>query len=97
MLCKFLRDHRSVNTDALSIYIHTFPDGREVEAKLYPIEYLGDFLKLLTEDWLPNKAAGYFKTRDPLALLALDKILLIGHVKPAPVKPANKPMFRRKA
>lgn len=82
MLCKFLRDHRAVDTNALPVYIHTFPDGREVEANLYPVDYLGDFLKLLAEDWFPNKAVEYFKKRDPDALAALDKMLLIENSAP---------------
>lgn len=97
MLCKHLREKLGINTDALPTYTHTFPDGREVDAKLYPVEFLGVFRVLLAEVWLPEKAALYFKSRDPAALAVLDKILLIGHVKPTPSKPANKPMFRKKA
>ena len=97
MLCKFLRDERGVDTSQLPTYTHTFPDGREVDANLYPVEYLGDFLKLLTEEWFPFKAAGYFKTRDPLALGALDKILLLTATPPKALASANKPKFKKKA
>ena len=97
MLCKHLRDKLGVNTDELPTYSHAFPDGREVDAKLYPLTYLGEFRVLLAEVWFPEKAAAYFKPRDPAALAALDRILLIGHVKPIPAKPANKAMFKKKA
>lgn len=97
MLCKHLRDKLNIDTDALPTYRHTFPDGREVDAKLYPVQYLGDFRVILSEIWMTQKAEAYFKERDPLALAALDKILLLGSVKPTPALPANKAKFKRKA
>lgn len=96
MLCKFLRDKKGVNTDDLPVYEHEFPDGRVVEAKLYPIEHLGDFQKLLAEEWFPKHAPKYFKDRDPTALAALDKVMLIGYVKPTPKSAANKKLFWKK-
>lgn len=96
MLCKFLRDKLNIDTDSLPTYVHTFPDGREVDAKLYPLTHLGEF-RMLLADWLVAKAAAYFKPRDPTALLALDKMLLIGNAKPTPAKPANKANYKKKA
>lgn len=97
MLCKFLREKKGIDTNSLPVYVHTFPDGREVEAKLYPVEFLGDFVKLLTEVWLAHKALAYFKERDPSALEALDKMMLIGHVQPTKTLAANKKMYKKKA
>lgn len=96
MLCKHLREKHGVDTDALPQYRHTFPDGREVNANLYPVAYLGEFMKLLSEEWFPKQAAEYFRKRDPAALAALDRIMLIGYVKPAERLSANKPRYRRK-
>lgn len=96
MLCKFLRDKMNIDTDNLPTYVHTFPDGRAVDAKLYPLTHLGEF-RVLLADWLVAKAAAYFKPRDPTALLALDKMLLIGNAKPTPAKPANKASYKKKA
>jgi hypothetical protein len=95
MFCKHLREKMQIDTDTLPTYTHSFPDGREVEAKLYPVDLLGVFRTLLAEDWLPYKAAKYFKTRDAAAALALDKILMITHVKPTVA--TNKPVFRKRA
>lgn len=83
MLCKHLREKHGIDTNALEKYTHTFPDGREVQANLYPVEYLGDFATLMAKMWMPTKAVEYFKKRDPLALHALDKMLLLSEsVKP---------------
>lgn len=97
MLCQHLRDKHGVNTNALPTYKHEFPDGRVVDAKLYPVKYLGDFRVLLSEIWMTQKAAIYFKDRDPMALAALDKILLIGGTVGKPTLPANKSTFIKKA
>lgn len=96
MLCKFLREKRGIDTDTLPVYLHEFPDGRIVEAKLYPVEHLGDFQRLLAEEWFPKCAADYFKSRDPAALAALDKLMLIGYAKPTSKAAANKRVFFKK-
>jgi len=75
-LCKHLRDKLGVDTDALPVYLHRFPDGRTVEAKLYPDNLLAEFRKIIREEWLPKKASQYFTERDPVALTFLDRVLL---------------------
>src|SRR5690606_34081967 len=77
MLCRYLREQCGVNTKMLSKYPHEFPDGRVVQANLYPVEYLGAFRRLMAQLWMPQHAAAYFKARDPDALPALDRILLL--------------------
>lgn len=93
LLCKHLRDEYGVDTNALGKYSHEFPDGRVVAANLYPVEYLGAFRRLMAEVWMPQHAATYFKARDPAALPALDKILMLS----APQNSANQPTLKRKA
>lgn len=66
-----------IDTNSLEKYIHSFPDGIEVQANLYPVKYLGDFHVLMAEVWMPTRAAIYFKGKDPVALLALDKMMLL--------------------
>lgn len=97
LLCKHLRDDHGVDTSALEKYSHEFPDGRVVQANLYPVEYLGAFRQLMAEVWMPKHAAAYFKTRDPAALPALDKILLLSQARPPQKIAANKPRFKRNA
>ena len=74
LFCRYLKS-QGVNTDAFKTYQHEYEDGRVVEAKLYPIEYVGDFRRFLREVWLPLRAPEYFKKRDPKALPFLPKPL----------------------
>lgn len=97
MFCKFLRDELNIDTDSLPTYWHEFEDRPAVEAKLYPIEYLAAFRKYISETWLPERAAGYFKDRDPAALASLDQLIRITHSPNSAMPPANKPRFQRKA
>lgn len=97
LLCKRLREEFKFNTNELPTYNHTFPDGREVDAKLYPLEYLGFFRKLLEKEWFPMAAAKYFKQRDPAALIALDKVMMIGTTTPTPTLPNNSAKHKKRA
>lgn len=85
-LCKHLREKIGIETSSLPIYLHRYPDGRVVEAKLYPNEYLAEFRKIIQEEWLPSKSAAYFMNRDPKALPYLDKVIL---ALPGPLTAAN--------
>lgn len=91
-LCKHLRDAIGIDTDSLPVYIHRFPDGRTVEAKIYPNEYLADFRRIIQEEWMPQRAAAYFKERDPVSLPYLDKVIL---TLPGPVSAANAPRIAK--
>lgn len=92
-LCKHLRDQIGVDTSSLPVYLHRFPDGRVVEAKLYPNEYLAIFRKIIQEEWVPKRAAEYFKERDPIALPYLDKVIL---ALPSPVTSRNTPRIQKR-
>jgi len=71
----FLRKE-GLNPDEFDTYQHEFIDGRTPRAaRMYPIKHLPDFRRYLHEDWLPNRAAGYFKTRLPEALPHLPALL----------------------
>lgn len=90
-LCKHLRTALGIDTDSLPVYLHRYPDGRVVEAKIYPDQYLAEFRRIIREEWLPKTAIDYFKPRDPLALPFLDKIIL---ALPGPRTAANDPKLR---
>lgn len=77
LLCKNLREELGIDTSSLPKYTHTFPDGRNVEANLYSVDYLARFRKLMADEWMPIRGPAYFQQRDPNALPALDNILYL--------------------
>jgi len=72
---RWLREEKNFDTDTLQTYVHTYADGRQVKAKLYPLELLPDFIKHFHEVWLPEHAPNYFATRDSNALPLMPKLL----------------------
>jgi hypothetical protein len=74
MFCKWLRDVKGLDTTKLSSYKHVYPDGRIVDANLYPLSVLEDFRMHFFNVWLPEKATGYFHVKDPKALPYLAKL-----------------------
>jgi hypothetical protein len=75
MFSKWLRDTKGIDPTTFPTYDHQYDDGRRVQARLYPIEILPDFLKHFYETWLPQRAMEYFRERDPKALPHLPKLL----------------------
>lgn len=71
--CKWLREHKGVDTDSLPKYMHDYQDGRVVEAKLYPDTMLADFRTWFRTIWLPVNGVKYFKSKDPGSLVYLDR------------------------
>lgn len=95
LLCRHLREQCGIDTTKLFKYTHTFPDGRKVEANLYEDKHLLAFRRLMSV-WLAQQAPEYFQKRDPQALPALDKILLLTTTAPkAKLAAANKPKFEK--
>ena len=72
----FLKKIGSKHYDDCKTYQHSFPDGREVSANMYPIDALPHFIRYLNEVWIPTKAANYFKGKDDKALDYLPKLLV---------------------
>lgn len=71
----FLKLNKSEYYETCKTYKHTFPDGREVDANMYPLDALPMFIRYLNEVWIPTKAQAYFKGKDDLALDYLPKLL----------------------
>ena len=72
---KFLKKEGSLYLSTRKKYTHRFPNGREVEANMYHIDALPDFIRYINLKWIPENAEKYFKTRDPQALEYLPKLL----------------------
>lgn len=82
LFCKHLRDKHGIDTNNFGTYIHDFPDGRKVTAKLYPLDLLGIFRQLMAQEWLPQ-AESYFKKRDADALPALQLLMQVTYNPPS--------------
>ncbi len=84
LFCKWLRHERSIDTDALATYTHSYGDTRkDVQAKLYPDNLLADFRRWFRTKWLPEHGMTYFKKKDPSSLTYLGKLPALA----APVVP----------
>jgi prophage antirepressor-like protein len=71
----FLREKFPSVPDEFKTYTHSFPNGFEVEARLYPIDLISIFIRYVEEVWIPERAEQYFYDRDRKALDFLPKLL----------------------
>ncbi len=76
MFCKWLRDTKGIEPNIFPTYTHSYPDGRNVPAKLYPVELYEDFRRHFNEIWLVTQAPKYFGARDAQALGYVQTLLL---------------------
>lgn len=74
MFCSFLRE-QGVDPDSLLTYPHKLPNGKVVQAKLYPEDLIGKFRRFVREKWIPEKSQGYLKEKAPELLPFLPKLL----------------------
>lgn len=74
MFSGFLRD-QGIEPNNFPTYKHDYPDGRIVDARLYPVELLSKFRVWLNNEWLPKRAIDYFKERLPDALPHIQHLL----------------------
>jgi hypothetical protein len=75
MFSNWIRKEKGVDPATFPSYPHKYTDGRVVNARLYPNEYLADFRAHFNNVWLPTKAVEYFGSRDTKALTYLPKLL----------------------
>lgn len=62
--------------DSFPVYEHEFTDGRgPVDARLYPIQLMPEFIVQLGEWFGDGRARKYFLERDENAVVALDRVL----------------------
>lgn len=74
MFSRFLRE-KGITPEQFPTYEHEFTDSRPtVYARLYPIEYLGEFRQYFLDVWLPERAEDYFASRFPDAVPYLPAI-----------------------
>jgi hypothetical protein len=56
-------------------YKHKFPNGFEVDARMYPNHLISIFIDYVDQVWIPQNAESYFSSRDRKALEYLPKLL----------------------
>lgn len=72
----YLKKINHPDKDKYKKYWHKFPDDRkDQECRQYSYDLLPAFRNFVLDEWVPNYAHNYFKTRDPKALEYLPKIL----------------------
>lgn len=78
MFSAFLR-RNGIDPNSFPTYKHEFADSSRpiVNARLYPIEYLPDFIEYFNEEWLPQKVHSYLEKKIPQALPYVEHILKI--------------------
>lgn len=59
--CKYLKEEIGIDTNVFNTYTHEYPDGRKVEAKLYPNELYHYLQNFINEIWINGNGAKYFK------------------------------------
>lgn len=64
---KYLKDNHPERANHQATYRHKFPDGKIVDALMYPVEVIPIFRKFIFNVWFPEYADQYFAKRDPLA------------------------------
>ncbi|EMK3386240.1 MULTISPECIES: BRO-N domain-containing protein [Vibrio harveyi group] len=75
LFSKYLQKNYPHLADDYKMYNHVFPSGFECEARQYQNNLLPIFIEFVDNEWIPQRAAGYFKPRDPVALEYLPKLL----------------------
>ena len=72
---KFLKEKYPQFAALFKMYRHRLPDGYECEARQYENQVLPAFIEFLETVWLRHYAEDYLRTRDPVALEYLPKML----------------------
>ncbi|MEK0160206.1 BRO family protein [Pseudoalteromonas piscicida] len=75
LFSSYLKTNYPHIADEYKMYSHLFPDGSEFDARQYKNDLLPIFIQFVDTDWIPNRASGYFESRDPIALEYIPKLL----------------------
>ncbi|RXG96369.1 Bro-N domain-containing protein [Bradyrhizobium zhanjiangense] len=90
LFSKWLKENYPAIADEYSYYYHATPEG-EFPARQYSNSLLPQYIEFVDNVWIPEHSMGYFRTRDPLALPHLPKLLPMAHkAKPAILGPSGK-------
>lgn len=75
MFCKHMRTNGHDVDRKVRKYTHYYPDGRIVDANIYPDEWLREFRSWFNSKWKQERLLKYLGERDPEALPPISKLL----------------------
>jgi hypothetical protein len=75
MFCRHMRAQNYDIDGEVQKYTHFYPDGRIVQANIYPDKWLELFRTWFNNSWKPQRLRDYLKARDPESLPSIDKLL----------------------
>lgn len=82
LFCKHMRAN-GYDVDAIvRKYKHYYPDGREIDANIYPDDWLKEFRAWFNTKWKRERLIKYLGERDPEALPSIAKLLGLPSVDP---------------
>lgn len=75
MFCRHMRSQGHDVDGEVQKYTHYYPDGRVVQANIYPDKWLEPFRAWFNGVWKQDRLLGYLGSRDPEALPSINKLL----------------------
>ena len=75
LFCKHMRSNGHDVDSQVRKYSHHYPDGRIVDANIYPDEWLHSFRSWFNSTWKQERLLKYLGDRDPEALPSIAKLL----------------------
>lgn len=75
MFCDHMRREGFDVDSEVRKYLHHYPDGRSVQANIYPDTWLTHFRAWFNSHWKPQRLADYLGSRDPEALPSISRLL----------------------
>lgn len=75
MFCRHMRAEGFDVDGTVQKYTHYYPDGRIVQANIYPDKWLQQFRAWFNTVWKQERLVGYLGSRDPEALPSISKLL----------------------
>lgn len=82
LFCKYMRLNGYDVDGTVRKYTHYYPDGRIVDANIYPDDWLKEFRTWFNTKWKRERLIKYLGERDPEALPSIAKLLGLPSVDP---------------
>jgi hypothetical protein len=81
MFCRYMRGQGYSIDNRIKKYRHYYPDGREVDANIYPDEWIEVFRSWFNSTWKRERLIKYLGSRDPDSLPYIHELLQLPEAK----------------